>query len=51
MVKTGLLVVGVVGGLQIIEELVHVQDHEQKQDIHCLSMHSLKVLDILFTEF
>lgn len=42
MMQTCFLVIWIVSRLQIVEQLIHVQDHKQEEDVHCLSMHSLR---------
>ena len=48
VMQTCLLVVWIISRLQIVEQLVHVQDHKQEEDVHCLSMHSLQTSGDLF---
>ena len=48
MMQTSFLVIWIVSRLQIVEQLVHVQDHKQEEDVHCLSMHSLQTSGDLF---
>lgn len=48
MMQTSFLVIWIVSRLQIVEQLIHVQDHKQEEDVHCLSMHSLQTSGDLF---
>lgn len=48
MMQTRFLVIWIVSRLQIVEQLIHVQDHKQEEDVHCLSMHSLQTSGDLF---
>ena len=48
MMQTSFLVIWIVSRLQIVEQLIHVQDHKQEEDVHCLSMHSLQTSGNLF---